>query len=137
MAPERAGNRLLTELLGLLAVAAATVATWWVWLGWDTEYDIDPVTQSASGPYEVWQVAGCVLCLGVIAVVGALALRPWLVPVAMTVPFTGAWSWSAASTDDSGLWFVGAVLLFAGLSVSSALVSFASRMAWESLRHPA
>ena len=32
------------DTLGALGTAAATVVAWWAWLGWDTEYEIDPVT---------------------------------------------------------------------------------------------
>jgi hypothetical protein len=119
-------RRPLTELVGAFAVAAATAATWWAWLGWDDEYQTDPVTGQATGPYEAWQVAGCVLCLLAIAVVGALTLRPWLAPAVLTVTFTGVWSWHAGATDSSGLWLVGAVLVFGGLAWGSTLVSTAA-----------
>jgi hypothetical protein len=109
---------------GVLGLAGSTVAVWWLWLGWDTEYQTDPVTGSASGPYEAWQVIGCVLSLGVIAVVGGLFLRPWIVVPTMTVPFTITWSWAAAVTDNSGLWAVGALLVFVGLASGSAGLSF-------------
>jgi hypothetical protein len=65
-----------------------------------------------------------VLSLGVIAVVGGLFLRPWIVVPTMTVPFTITWSWAAAVTDNSGLWAVGALLVFVGLASGSAGLSF-------------
>jgi hypothetical protein len=112
---------------GVPGVAVLTVAAWWLWLGWDTQYQTDPVTGATSGPYEAWQVVGCVLSLAVIAVVGGLLMRPWLVVLAMTGAFTVSWSWAAASTDDSGLWPVGAVLVVIGLGFGSAVVSFGAR----------
>jgi hypothetical protein len=128
MTPTRDQKQRVTEVLGLLVVAASTVAVWWLWLGWDTDYDIDPITQSQSGPYEAWQVAGCVLSLIVVAVVGGWLLRPWTVAATMTVAFTVAWSWRAASVDDSGLWAVGAILVFAGMALGSAALSYGARL---------
>lgn len=116
-------RRPLVELVGVVAVVLATAATWWGWLGWDNEYQVDPVTGQASGPYEAWQVLGCVLCLIAIVILGGLTLRPWLAPAALTLTFSGVWSWWAGSTDDSGLWLVGAVLVFGGLAWGSAVVS--------------
>ncbi|WP_405105559.1 hypothetical protein OG559_18980 [Micromonospora sp. NBC_01405] len=110
-------------LLGGLVLAVATVAVWWAWIGWDTEYTVDPVTDSVSGPYDVWQVVGCVLSLAVVAVVGGWVLRPWLVAPVMTVAFTVAWAWRAATSDDSGLWAVGAVLVLLGMAAGTTAVS--------------
>jgi hypothetical protein len=114
--------------MGVLGVAAASVAAWWSWLGRDREYQVDPATGVSSGPYEVWQVAGCVLSLAVIAIVGALLLSAWIVVASMTVAFTVAWSMAAASTDESGLWGVGATMVFIGLAAGSALLSFTTSL---------
>ncbi|MER5704557.1 hypothetical protein ABT023_21820 [Micromonospora sp. NPDC002296] len=110
-------------LLGGLVLAVATVAVWWAWLGWDTEYTVDPVTDSVSGPYDVWQVVGCVLSLAVVAAVGGRVLSPWLVAPVMTAAFTIAWAWRAATSDDSGLWAVGAVLILVGMAAGTTAVS--------------
>lgn len=115
----------MAQLAGAVAVAATTAATWWAWLGWDHEYQVDPVTGQSSGPYEAWQVIGCVLCLVVIAGAGALTLPPCLTPAVLTLTFTGIWSWQAGSTDETGLWGVGAILVFGGLAWGSALISAA------------
>ncbi|MEV4657061.1 hypothetical protein [Micromonospora sp. NPDC049301] len=110
-------------LLGALFLAVATVGVWLLWLGWDTEYTIDPETGSSSGPYEPWQVIGCVLTLALLAALAARRLSPWLVAPVMTVAFTAAWSWRAATSDDSGLWAVGAVLVLIGMAIGSTAVS--------------
>lgn len=115
------------SVLGALALAFATVLSWWVWLGHDTEYQTDPATGVSSGPYEPVQVIACVLSILVIAAIGGLLLRPWLVVATMTTSFTLAWSMQAASTDDSGLWVVGAVLLTGGMLLGTAASSFAAR----------
>lgn len=112
------------DLWTVLAVGVAAAATWWAWLGWDSEYQIDPVTGVASGPYEAWQVIGCVLCLAAIAIVGGLLTRPWLAVASMTVTFTAVWSWWAGRSDETGLWLVGAILVFIGLGWSSSLLAF-------------
>jgi hypothetical protein len=119
-----------SEPLGALVLAGLTVASWFAWMGWDTEYQVDPVTQSSSGPYEPWQVIGCVVTLLVLAVVAALRLSPWTVIATTTV----AWVFSAARSDDSGLWAVGAILVAIGMAGGSAITAFAARAVHESRR---
>ncbi|MGC4770018.1 hypothetical protein ACLQ25_13730 [Micromonospora sp. DT44] len=114
-------------LIGGLCLAVATVGVWLVWLGWDTGYAVDARTGATSGPYEAWQVIGCVLTLVLLAALAGWRLSPWLVAPVMTVAFTAAWSRQAASRDDCGLWVVGAVLVLIGMSVGSTTVSLAVR----------
>ncbi|MEU4397673.1 hypothetical protein ACIQH6_18025 [Micromonospora orduensis] len=113
-------------LLGVLFLAAATVGTWLLWLGWDDELTVD-AEGATSGPYDAWQVIGCVLTLVLLAALAATRLSPWLVVPVMAVAFTAAWTWRAASTDDSGLWAVGAVLVLVGMVAGSTAVSLAAR----------
>lgn len=110
---------LIRTATGTVGLAALTAATWWAWLGWDTEHDVDPTSGEVSGPYQAWQVIGCVCCLGVLAVVGALLLRPWIAAPIVTLVFTGCWAAAAANTDDSGLWAVGAILVLLGTAAGS------------------
>ncbi len=119
-----AGHRLGGAALVGGLVAAATLATWWAWLGWDTEYQVDPVTEVASGPYEAWQVVGCGLTLVLLAAGASLWTHPWLVAATLTLSFTLVWSVQAASSDDTGLWAVGALLLLVGLSTASTTVAY-------------
>ncbi|KAB1910930.1 hypothetical protein [Micromonospora sp. AMSO31t] len=108
--------------LGGLLLAAATVGAWWAWLGWESGYTVDPETGATSGPYAVWQVAGAVLTLIVIAAVGGWFVSPWVVAPVMTVAFTAAWAVRAASTDDTGLWAVGAALVAVGTAIGATVV---------------
>lgn len=103
--------------------------TWWAWLGWDTEYQFDPSTQTYSGPYEAWQVIGCGLTFAAVAVAAALLLPPWLVTLVMPIAFTIAWSVRAAGSDDTGLWGVGAVLVLIGTAMSAAVLAFGTFLA--------
>jgi len=119
-------ERIAAATGGMLGTAAATVVTWWAWLGHDDTRTTDPVTHVTSGPYETWQVVGCVLTLVAVGVVAALLLRPWTVAVAMTVAFTLAWSWRATSYDNDGLWPIGALLVFALTAACSTVVAFAT-----------
>jgi hypothetical protein len=113
-----------SKVLGGLVVAVLSAAAWFGWMGWDTEYDIDPVTQSASGPYQAWQVIGCGVTLLVLLVGALLVGVPAPVAcVAITVPFTAAWTTTAAATDETGLFVVGAVLVFLGLAAATTVVS--------------
>lgn len=108
---------------GTVAVAVLGVAIWFGWLGWDTEYQVD-AAGNQSGPYEVWQVAGAVVSLVAVLVAAVLlGVRKFPAAAALTVAFTAAWTVGAASSDDSGLFAVGAVLVFGGMALGSAVVA--------------
>jgi hypothetical protein len=112
------------QVLGALAVAALSVGAWYGWLGWDTTYQIDPITQVSSGPYEAWQVIGCALSLLVVFVGALLAgVRPLVASAALTLAFTAAWTATAAPRDETGLYGVGMILLLVGLAMATAVVS--------------
>ncbi len=100
-----------------------TPSCWWVWMAWDHSYQTDPATGTTSGPYQAWQVIGCVVCLVALGVGATLRLPAWLVTLIMPVAFTAAWSWTAAGADSSGLWGVGAMLVFVGMLAGTGVVS--------------
>lgn len=106
------------DLIAGLLVAAASAGAWLAWMGWDDEYQVD-AAGNASGPYEVWQVVGCALTLIVLAVLAAWLWRPWAVVVIAPIAFTLAWSVTAARSDDSGLWAVGAIMVLVGTVVGA------------------
>lgn len=110
-------------------MAVGTLVMWWSWLGWDDGYQYDPVTGQSSGPSEVWQVVGCVLCLAVLALAGGALLGAVVTTPVMTLAFTIAWAVKASSADGDGLWPIGAALLFFGLGVGSAIVSLGAQVA--------
>ncbi|WBB68543.1 hypothetical protein [Micromonospora sp. WMMD812] len=118
----------LTQAAGALAVALLSAAAWYAWLGWDTGYQVDPVTGATSGPYQAWQVVGCGLTL-LVVFVGALlvGVRPVPASAALTLAFTAAWAATWASRDDTGLYAVGAVLLLAGLAAGTTVVALLVR----------
>ena len=121
-------NTTRKRTLAAVLLAAATVGSWAAWLGWESGYHTDPSSGAVSGPYSWWQVAGCVLTLAVAAGVAARWLSPLLVVPIMAVSFTWAWSAQAASTDETGLWGVGALLVLVGTAAGAAVVSGASRL---------
>jgi hypothetical protein len=61
-----------------------------------------------------------------LVLVGALLLgvRPLVACAAMTVAFTAAWTTTAASADETGLFVVGAVLVLLGLAAATAVVAW-------------
>jgi len=112
------------QVLGGLTVAILSAGSWFAWMGWDHQYQIDPRTQVASGPYEAWQVVGCGGSLLLLLVVALLLRVRWFVASpAMTVAFTAAWIATAASTDETGMYGVGAILVLLGLTAGTAVVS--------------
>ncbi len=117
-------KKLFRATAGLLTLAAATVFTWWAWLGRDTTMTLDPETGNYSGPYTTAQVAGAVLTLAALLVTAVLLRVPALPAAAvMTVAFTAAWTAQAASEDDTGLFLVGAILVLGGMAVGTTVVA--------------
>lgn len=122
------GERSTRRLLGAVVLAVLAASCWWGWMAWDRSYRVDPATGETSGPYEAWQVVGCVLCLVMVCVVATKHLPVWVVVPVTTAAFTGAWSWTASGVDSSGLWLVGAVLVLIGTAIGAALVSGVTAM---------
>ncbi len=113
--------RLRAALLAVLLMGA--FGAYWGWLGWDQEYQRDPLNGQASGPYEAWQVIGCALTLAGLALgAGALLCRGLALAV-LPAAFTVAWSVPAAHVDDTGLWGVGAFMILLGALVGSAVLA--------------
>ncbi|MGJ7906491.1 hypothetical protein ACOQFL_08435 [Actinopolyspora sp. H202] len=123
MSGRRLVTRIYRALAGGVVLALLTASCWWGWMAWDQGYHTDPVTGVTGGPYQAWQVIGCVVCLVVLGVLATGRLPWWLVLVIMPLSFTAAWSWTAAGADSSGLWGVGAVLVFVGMLAGTGLVT--------------
>ena len=112
------------QIFGAVTVAALAAASWYGWMGWDTEYQIDPVTQVASGPYQAWQVIGCVLSLLVVFVGALLAgVRPLWASAALTLAFTAAWTATAAPEDETGMYGVGMIMVLVGLAIATTVIA--------------
>jgi hypothetical protein len=128
--------KMLRATAGLFALAAATVFTWWIWLGRDTEMQLDPATGVYSGPYTTGQVAGTVLTLAALLVAAVLLRVPALPAAAvMTVAFTAAWT-AQASDDETGLFLVGTILVLFGMAVGTTVVALGTA-GLRRLRRPA
>ncbi|MEU8613047.1 hypothetical protein AB0C29_34200 [Actinoplanes sp. NPDC048791] len=124
----------LRALSGLLVLAAASVFTWWAWLGRDTTKTLDPETGNYSGPYTTAQVAGAVLTLAALLIAAVLLRVPALPAAAvMTVAFTAAWTAQAAGEDETGLYLVGTFLVLAGMTAGTTVVALITAR----LRRPA
>ncbi|GAA2518617.1 hypothetical protein [Pilimelia columellifera] len=123
--------------LSAAALALITVALWWAWLGHDTTYYFDQQLQTHQGPYRAWQVAGCALTLVAVAVVAVWRLPLWVVVIVLPAALTLAWSWRAAE-DSSGMWIVGAVMVYLGSTAAAALVGGLTAFVRRELRrdHP-
>jgi hypothetical protein len=121
------------QISGAVVVAALAAASWYGWMGWDTQYQTDPVTLQESGPYETWQVVGCVLSLLVVFVGALLAgVRPVWACAALTLAFTAAWTATAAPGDETGMYGVGMVMVFVGLAIATTVIA----LVVQSLRRP-
>ncbi|GAA2909355.1 hypothetical protein Acy02nite_88870 [Actinoplanes cyaneus] len=113
----------LFQVIAATSIAVLSAAAWLGWLGWDDEYQTDPVTGVESGPYQAWQIAGCALTLLILLIAAVLGrVRALYASAALTLGFTVAWTIQAALSDDSGLFAVGTLMLLVGLSVACAIV---------------
>lgn len=119
-------SALAKSVIVLVAILGASIATYAALLGWDRSYDRDPITGDLSGPYGLWQVVGCAVVLAFIALSGGRSLMALsgrrfcsvtVTVVAMTIGFTAAWSYGAATLDTTGvnLWPIGAVMVAVGV----------------------
>lgn len=105
----------------IASVTALSAGLWLGWFAWDAGYQIDPETGTTSGPYESWQVIGCVASWIALGWVANKFVAPVIVIFAMPAGFTGAFAVTAAS-DESGLWMVGATLIALGTLAGTALL---------------
>ncbi|MFC7534588.1 hypothetical protein [Actinoplanes sp. GCM10030250] len=122
----RAKHRARFQAFGTALVAALSALAWVAWLGWDSEHQADPATGVATGPYEVWQIAGCGISLLILLVVAELVgVRALPASAALTLGFTAVWTAQAARSDTTGLYAVGSMMLLAGLGTTAAMVSAA------------
>ena len=119
------GTRTSRGAAALAVSGVLAVLVYLAFLGWDRDTDVDAVTGSTSGPYETWQVVGCTLVLGLLALPGGRAQRAWGTAAAVTIGFTAAWSVGAATAggEDANLWPIGAALTAVGTFLWTALVA--------------
>jgi hypothetical protein len=107
----------------VVLVGVLSAVLWFGWFAWDTEYQYSHMTGHMEGPYAVWQGVGALLC-GV--PVFWLSQRLLLFRVSLWVIsgcFTCAWITTAALTDATGLWLVGAIFVgFCSLAGSAVML---------------
>lgn len=121
-APKAVGVMLGAFLVG--------VAVWGVWLGWDTDYYWDETVGAYQGPYRQMQVVGCALTYALVTAFMSLWWPPLRVTLGVAGGFWTAWTLQAATTDETGLFMVGALLLCPPLLLGAAVASgcgYASR----------
>ena len=115
-----------SSLQAAAALVAATALTYMVWLGWDRQRDVDPVTHETSGPYEVWQVIGVAAVLALLAGTAAWLRHPMAAIVVIPVTFIVCWSVGAATDTHvvgANLWPIGAVGVAVGCLAGTAVVA--------------
>ncbi|WP_214369153.1 hypothetical protein [Pseudonocardia sp. H11422] len=115
MTDDRLLRGFVPRIAGAGILVLLTASCWWLWMDWDHGYHVDPATGVSSGPYQAWQVIGCAVCLIALGIAATQRLPAWLVIVIMPLAFTTAWSVTAAAEDTTGLWAVGAVMIFLGV----------------------
>lgn len=113
------GKDLITRLLAVLVAAVA----YWALLGWDTTKDVD-AAGNETGPYSTLQVVVFVLILVALAVWIGLRRDPLVSSIVLAVVTTIDFGISGATSDDSGLWIVGAILVLVGSLAGSLAVSY-------------
>ncbi|RCG33133.1 hypothetical protein DQ384_01450 [Sphaerisporangium album] len=107
------------------ALAFASLLNHLLWLGWHRPKILQP-DGGQTGPYEPWQIAGLVIVLAALGVAAGLSRRPVLSTVVVAGVTWLAWTADAATSDDSGLWAVGALLMLPALFLGVGLVAWAT-----------
>jgi hypothetical protein len=110
------------ELLATTALAVLTGLGTWLFLGPNAA----PVVDSNTGEYTadaLLLILSCGATLLALIIATTFFARPLLVVPAVALPFTAAWSVAAATTDDSGLWVIGAVFALIGATVGAGTAS--------------
>ncbi len=125
--PARRPHRTAPTLVYTLLAAAAALGLWFAWLGWDTEYDVDPATGNLSGPYSWWQVAGFVLSAGALVLAARRFLPPAVNAAAVSLGAAGGSALSSRA-DDSGLAAIGVVLILLGTAAGTVLLLLLARI---------
>ncbi len=94
-----------------------------VWLAWDQQRDVNPVTGRETGPYEPWQVIGVGAVLLLLALIAGWQRHAVLAIIVIPTVFTACWVIDAATeqTPDANLWPIGAALLAAGCVLGMAM----------------
>jgi hypothetical protein len=111
-----------------IVTAALTAAAWLAWMGWDDEYQVDPRTGDASGPYETWQVIGSAVSFAVVVVIATIVFRDAAqVALAATAGYAIAWASTEMAGDESGLAGVGLVMIVIGVGAASFALAFGTR----------
>ncbi|HZB29331.1 MAG TPA: hypothetical protein VE465_04100 [Streptosporangiaceae bacterium] len=116
------------RLTGLLLTPIATASGYFGWLGWHRLKQIGPDGRM-TGPYTAAQVIGFILTLAVITVaVTWWCENAWIAPVMTTAATTAYFSAEAAtSSDNDGLWPIGAALVFIGTALGAIFISLMTR----------
>lgn len=103
------------RLVGAVALALLTAASWLLWSGW-------AALVPGFERFAPWQVAGTAVTAAGLAILAPRWLPAWLVGSLMPVAFTAAWGLTAAASDESGLWVVGALSVLVGAVVAAAVL---------------
>lgn len=109
--------------LGFGVALALGVATWAVWLAWETGYTYDATTGLYHGPYSTGQVVACAVTFALVTALTAMRWNPFAVAAGTTLGMWMPWTARAAIDDATGLFLVGSVLLLAGLIVASTVAA--------------
>ncbi len=111
------------SVVAFVVAAVLGALVWGAWLGWDRTASYDVVTGTTQDPYVTLQVLGCALTVGVVVALLAARRFPLTGAGGVAAGFWVAWTVQAASSDDSGLFVVGAALLAVGLALGTAVAA--------------
>lgn len=125
------------SVLTVVVLAVLTTVDYFVFLGWDQAYDVDP-EGVVTGPYQAWQVVG--LCFGLVALAAGAAWHGHSTEVVVVIPAVmGVFFVVDAATDaatyGATLWPIGAAMVMGGTWCGAVVVTRLVRSVGAYRRH--
>lgn len=113
----------MRTLKATVMLVAASSLNYWGWLGWDRYKDLQP-NGGETGPWQAWQIIGCVVVLTAIVAYAARLGHPRLAVAVTTLTTTLSFSITGMTDPyNDGLWGVGAVLILLACLIWTGLVT--------------
>lgn len=122
----------MNRILALLFVAVGMAVAWFAWLAWDDTGQVDS-SGNETGPYEAWQVIASAITVLVVVLLASRFAEAWFVAPVAGIAYAASWGFTLIPEDDTGLAFVGLIMVLVGVTMVTFLVAFAGTAIWRAI----